>query len=105
MNPLLQRLHPYPFERLRELTRGITPSPAHRPISLGIGEPRHPTPKLIEDALIAGFPGLSSYPATADIQKGDRTVIDGIYYIVDSLQDRGTHVEFGLKQTDERPDV
>jgi N-succinyldiaminopimelate aminotransferase len=65
MNPLLQRLHPYPFERLRELTRGITPSAAHRPISLGIGEPRHPTPALIEQALIAGFPGLSAYPATA----------------------------------------
>ena len=44
MNPLLQRLHPYPFERLRELTRGITPNAACRPISLGMGEPRHPTP-------------------------------------------------------------
>ncbi len=65
MNPLLKRLHPYPFERLRELTRGVTPSPDHAPISLGIGEPRHPTPRLIEEALIAGLPGLSSYPATA----------------------------------------
>ena len=65
MNPLLQRLHPYPFERLRELTRGITPSATHRPISLGIGEPRHPTPPLVEQALVAALPGLSSYPATA----------------------------------------
>jgi N-succinyldiaminopimelate aminotransferase len=65
MNPLLTRLHPYPFERLRELTRGITPSAAHKHIALGIGEPRHATPKLIEDALIAGLPGLSNYPATA----------------------------------------
>jgi N-succinyldiaminopimelate aminotransferase len=65
MNPLLARLHPYPFERWRELTRDITP-PAHlRPIGLGIGEPRHATPTLIEDALVAAFPGLSSYPATA----------------------------------------
>jgi N-succinyldiaminopimelate aminotransferase len=65
MNPLLQRLHLYPFERLRELTRGIQPSPAHKPISLGIGEPRHPTPALIEQALVAALSGLSTYPATA----------------------------------------
>ncbi len=65
MNPLLARLHPYPFERWRELTREITPNPAYRPISLGIGEPRHPTPALIEEALVKALPGLSSYPATA----------------------------------------
>ncbi len=65
MNPLLQRLHPYPFERLRELTRDIVPSPAHRPISLGIGEPKHPTPALVERALVGALNGLSSYPATA----------------------------------------
>src|SRR4029079_11721288 len=38
MNPLLDALHPYPFERWRALARDVTPSPAHRPISLGIGE-------------------------------------------------------------------
>jgi N-succinyldiaminopimelate aminotransferase len=65
MNPLLARLHPYPFERWRELTRGITPNPAYTPISLGIGEPKHATPALIEEALVKGFPGLSGYPATA----------------------------------------
>jgi N-succinyldiaminopimelate aminotransferase len=47
MNPLLSRLHPYPFERLRALTRDIVPNPALEPISLGIGEPRHATPELI----------------------------------------------------------
>ena len=65
MNPLLSRLHPYPFERWRELTRDIVP-PAHlRPISLGIGEPKHATPALIEEALMQALPGLSVYPATA----------------------------------------
>jgi N-succinyldiaminopimelate aminotransferase len=64
MNPLLARLHPYPFERWRELTRDITPNPALRPISLGIGEPRHPTPRLITDALVASLDGLASYPPT-----------------------------------------
>jgi N-succinyldiaminopimelate aminotransferase len=65
MNPLLERLHPYPFERLRELTASIRP-PAHlRPISLGIGEPRHPTPRFIEEAMVASLPGLATYPSTA----------------------------------------
>ncbi|EHR70879.1 succinyldiaminopimelate transaminase [Burkholderiales bacterium JOSHI_001] len=65
MNPLLAKLHPYPFERLRELTRGITPSPAHSPISLGIGEPKHPTPPLVEAVLRGDLSGLSVYPPTA----------------------------------------
>ena len=64
MNPLLAKLHPYPFERLRALTRDITPNPAFKPISLGIGEPRHATPQLVLDALSAHFDGLASYPAT-----------------------------------------
>ncbi|MFN0184518.1 MAG: succinyldiaminopimelate transaminase [Aquabacterium sp.] len=65
MNPRLDRLQPYPFERLRELTAGIRP-PAHlSPISLGIGEPRHATPAFIRQALIDALDGLSSYPATA----------------------------------------
>jgi N-succinyldiaminopimelate aminotransferase len=65
MNPLLARLHPYPFERLKELSAGIVPAPAFEPIGLGIGEPRHATPALIEEALVQALPGLSSYPATA----------------------------------------
>jgi N-succinyldiaminopimelate aminotransferase len=64
MNPLLARLHPYPFERWRELTADITPNPAYRPISLGIGEPKHATPALIEEALMKALPTLSAYPAT-----------------------------------------
>ncbi len=65
MNPLLARLQPYPFERLRALTRDITPNAAYRPISLGIGEPKHPTPELVKQALVDHLGGLSSYPATA----------------------------------------
>ncbi|WP_140627693.1 succinyldiaminopimelate transaminase [Methylibium rhizosphaerae] len=65
MNPLLSRLQPYPFERLRELTRGVTANPQYRTISLGIGEPKHPTPAFIREALSAALDGLASYPATA----------------------------------------
>ena len=66
MNPLLSRLQPYPFERLRRLFEGVTPNPAYRPISLGIGEPKHDTPRFIQDALAGALgTGLASYPATA----------------------------------------
>ncbi|TFI47198.1 succinyldiaminopimelate transaminase [Diaphorobacter sp. DS2] len=65
MNPLLSLLQPYPFERLRQLFAGVTPSAAHRTISLGIGEPRHATPPFIQEALAANLAGLASYPSTA----------------------------------------
>ncbi|HZY18494.1 MAG TPA: succinyldiaminopimelate transaminase [Ramlibacter sp.] len=68
MNPLLARLQPYPFERLRQLFAGVTPNPALRPISLGIGEPKHPTPPFIKQALSQALetPGsdLTAYPPT-----------------------------------------
>ena len=65
MNPLLGKLHPYPFERLREITRDITPAPHLRPISLGIGEPKHAAPELVKQALVGSLAGLSVYPPTA----------------------------------------
>jgi len=65
MNPLLAKLHPYPFERLRALNKDITPNPAFKPIGLGIGEPRHATPEFIKQALTDNLKGLASYPATA----------------------------------------
>ncbi len=49
------------------------------------------------------FAGFAS--AVADIQKGDRTAINHIYYIVDALENRGTHLEFRLRQTDEVQDL
>ncbi len=64
MNPLLQKLQPYPFERLRQLFSTVTPSPALRAISLGIGEPKHATPLFIKEALNNNFKGLAAYPAT-----------------------------------------
>ena len=65
MNPLLGKLQPYPFARLRELFAGVTPNPAFEPISLGIGEPKHATPPFIKDALRNSLDTLAVYPATA----------------------------------------
>ncbi|MFC5427771.1 succinyldiaminopimelate transaminase [Paraburkholderia denitrificans] len=65
MNPLLDTLQTYPFEKLRALFKDVTPKAGLRPISLGIGEPKHPTPALIRDAVVASLDGLAVYPATA----------------------------------------
>ncbi|KIF82595.1 succinyldiaminopimelate transaminase [Noviherbaspirillum autotrophicum] len=65
MNPLLDKLQPYPFEKLRLLFSGITPNSAYSPISLGIGEPKHPTPPFIQKAIADNLGGLANYPATA----------------------------------------
>lgn len=65
MNPLLAKLQPYPFARLRQLFAGVTPNPEFTPISLGIGEPKHPTPAFIKEALSSSLGALAVYPATA----------------------------------------
>ena len=65
MNPLLSRLQPYPFERLKQLFAGVTPNPEFPAISLGIGEPKHATPAFIKEALSNSLGALAAYPATA----------------------------------------
>lgn len=65
MNPDLEKLQPYPFQKLSALFAAVTANPALRPISLSIGEPKHATPKFIKDALIEGLDGLANYPTTA----------------------------------------
>jgi N-succinyldiaminopimelate aminotransferase len=65
LNPRLARLNPYPFEKLRALIAGNSPDPELAPINLSIGEPRHPTPPLVRDALAGALDGLAVYPATA----------------------------------------
>lgn len=65
MNPKLKLLQPYPFERLRELFAGVNGPAELEPINLSIGEPRHPTPACVTDALCSNIGGLAVYPATA----------------------------------------
>jgi len=64
VNPRLNQLQPYPFQKLRDLFAGITPNPDLKPINLSIGEPKHPTPQFIREALASHLDGLSHYPIT-----------------------------------------
>jgi N-succinyldiaminopimelate aminotransferase len=65
MNPNLAKLQPYPFEKLARLTFGISPPEDKRPIVMSIGEPKHPSPAFILDALKSNLTGLANYPLTA----------------------------------------
>ncbi|MBU1215012.1 MAG: succinyldiaminopimelate transaminase [Gammaproteobacteria bacterium] len=64
MNPNLDKLQPYPFQKLAKLFGEVKANASFKPISLHIGEPKHPTPQFIKDALIGGLDGLASYPTT-----------------------------------------
>lgn len=64
MNPGLHDLQLYPFERLAGIRERVSPPPELGLINLSIGEPQHPTPRCIRDALIAALDGTARYPAT-----------------------------------------
>ncbi len=64
MNPRLGLLKPYPFEKLRVLLAGVTPPPGLAHVNLSIGEPQHPTPAFLKDAVTAHLGGLARYPLT-----------------------------------------
>ena len=68
MNPRLDTLQPYPFEKLRALlAQAAKPPKDLRPINLSIGEPKHAAPECVKNAIIGSLAGLSVYPPT----KGD----------------------------------
>ena len=92
MNPLLLKLQPYPFERLRQLHAGITPNATYKTISLGIGEPRHATPQLIKDAFTGSLAGLASYPGTLGEPALRQTLGDWLQRRYDVKVDAGTQI-------------
>lgn len=64
MNPNLDRLQPYPFEKLAALKNGVTPPADKSHIPLSIGEPKHPTPSFISETIISHLHTLANYPLT-----------------------------------------
>jgi len=65
MNPNLDRLQPYPFQKLSALFEDLSPRSDLQPINLSIGEPKHPTPDFIKRALTENLDGLAAYPPTS----------------------------------------
>lgn len=87
MNPDLDRLHPYPFEKLTKLKAGVK-APAHlSSISLGIGEPKHPSPGFVKQVIADNLDKLANYPST----KGT----DGLRQTIAGWATRRFHLEPG----------
>lgn len=63
MNHQLSLLHPYPFEKLNQLFADLQP-PNLPLIPLSIGEPKHPAPAFIQQAIADNFHHLSTYPSS-----------------------------------------
>lgn len=78
MTPNLKHLHPYPFEKLAQLKRDITPPSAKPHIALSMGEPTHATPHLIQEALLTHLHGLANYPTTKGILELRQTIAEWI---------------------------
>jgi N-succinyldiaminopimelate aminotransferase len=76
MNPDLKHLHPYPFEQLTRLKKGIIPPEDKVHIALSIGEPKHATPHFIQETLLTHCHGLVKYPTTRGLPELRQTVVN-----------------------------
>jgi N-succinyldiaminopimelate aminotransferase len=75
MNPNLDKLQPYPFEKLATLKQGIN-NPIQGHIALSIGEPKHKTPEIIIESLTSHLDGLARYPTTRGIPELRQAIAD-----------------------------
>ncbi len=67
MNTLLEKLYPYPFERLNQLLADLSPPHSLSNIPLSLGEPQHPAPQFIIDQFSDHTmlkQAFGTYPAT-----------------------------------------
>jgi N-succinyldiaminopimelate aminotransferase len=76
VNPLLERLQPYPFSRLNALLADVAPTPGLRQIKLSIGEPQHAPPQFVLDALADNLQLLANYPATGGMPELREAIAD-----------------------------
>lgn len=76
MNQDLNKLQPYPFEKLARLKAGITPPGELAHIALSIGEPKHSAPQFVAEELLTHLHGLANYPTTKGVPELRRAAAD-----------------------------
>lgn len=64
MNSDLEKLQPYPFEKLRALKAEVSAPSDKEAIALSIGEPKHEPPAFVIETLSQNLDKLSNYPTT-----------------------------------------
>lgn len=76
MNPELNQLHAYPFEKLAQLFKGTQPPANLKPIALSIGEPKHASPDFVKKAISDNLAKLAVYPTTKGIPELRQSIAD-----------------------------
>ena len=76
MNPDLSKLQPYPFEKLAKLKGAVTAPANLEHIALSIGEPKHPSPEFVQQALIDNIACLENYPTTKGLPELSESIAD-----------------------------
>jgi aspartate/methionine/tyrosine aminotransferase len=95
LNPRLDGLNDYFFRRLAQLLAPLTPSPAHEPIDLSIGQPMHPLPELLTETLAAHGHLWGRYPpvpGTPDLRAAAAGWLTRRYGLPDDLLDPDRHI-------------
>lgn len=76
INPVIEQLPPYPFAKMTTLLAGIEPAKDQPLIKLGIGEPKHPPPKFVLDALLEHVGKVQHYPNTGGMPELSQAIAD-----------------------------
>ncbi|MBV1875026.1 MAG: succinyldiaminopimelate transaminase [Cycloclasticus sp.] len=95
MNQDLATLQPYPFEKLAKLKQGIIPPSNLEHIALSVGEPKHPTPQIITEALLEHLHTLGQYPTTKGLDVLRQSIVSWLsqrFGINNDALDPNTHV-------------
>ncbi|MFP3874024.1 MAG: succinyldiaminopimelate transaminase [Thiohalophilus sp.] len=95
MNPELDKLHPYPFEKLARLKDGVTPPGALAHIALSIGEPKHDSPAFVVDVIRDSLATLASYPLTRGSPALREAIVDWLnrrFQLPAALLDSERHI-------------
>jgi N-succinyldiaminopimelate aminotransferase len=95
MNPLLDLLKPYPFERLDALKEGINPNGKLKHISLSIGEPKLEPPGFVSEVIKENLDALTEYPTTKGLPELRTAISSWIktrYHLNDGQLDPDTQV-------------
>ncbi len=95
MNRDIEKLQPYPFEKLARLKADITPPKALPHIALSIGEPQHPAPGFVIEEVMAHLHTLAKYPLTKGSAELRQSIADWLtrrFRLPAGSIDEGRHV-------------
>ena len=90
---------PYPFEKLNDLLKNITPNPSYAPSILTIGEPQFETPAFIQNRLCDDASLLKKYPKTSgeeSLRQAQRAFVKKRFGV--ELEDKEIIPTFGTRE-------